>query len=96
VIVATPPQSKRGGDADGQEVHEAQTHKNSRSHRQPADDRTSHLTSADGVLGKDRVQDVADWAEQLRSAAAAVMTLHADLESGVRCRAHAGAEVPTD
>lgn len=53
MIVPAAPQSKRWHDTDGQRVNEAQTHKNTRSHRQPAAVRTSHLTSADEVLGKD-------------------------------------------
>lgn len=66
--------------------------------RAQTDTADAHLILAhDGqLLPVMRVQDVADWAEQLRPAAAAIMTLHADLESGVRCRPHAGAEAPTD
>ena len=37
----------------------ASTHKTSRSHRQPATVRTSHLTRADEVLGKDRRHRIA-------------------------------------
>ena len=35
------------------------------------------------------VKGASDWAEQLRAPAAAIMTLHTDLESGDPCKAHA-------
>lgn len=43
-----------------------------------------------------RVRGSSDWAQELRTSAATIMTLHTDLESGVRCRQHAGAEARTD
>jgi hypothetical protein len=36
-----------------------------------------------------------DWAEQLRAPAAAIMTLHTDLESGDPCKARAVGAAPT-
>lgn len=42
-----------------------------------------------------RTQNTATWAEDLRTPAAAIMTLHADLESRLECRAYAeGAATP--
>ncbi|WP_194925087.1 hypothetical protein [Catenulispora pinisilvae] len=66
--------------------------------RAQADTVDAHLILAhDGqLLPIMRVQEVADWAEQLRPAAAAIMSLHADLESGGRCKAYVDIAVAPD
>lgn len=41
-----------------------------------------------------RVRGASDWANELRMPAAAIMTLHTDLESGEVCKPHANAVAP--
>jgi hypothetical protein len=56
------------------------------------------LVDAELILAHDgqimpitRVQNATNWAQELRTPAAAIMTLHTDLESRLECRAHAAA-----
>ena len=61
------------------------------------------LVDADLILAHDgqlmpitRVQNSTDWAQELRMTAAAITTLHADLEARLECRTHAHAVAAPD